>query len=60
MEKEQSPTKKIVKYGYEYTLVLTPRRSLSPHGLPDPCFMGHMGYALQSVRKLKKSEIVEK
>jgi hypothetical protein len=57
MEKEHAPTMKIVMYGYEYTLVLSSRRSFSSHSLPEPCFMGHHGYALQSVRKLKSSEI---
>lgn len=52
MTKEKTvPTKKITRFGYEYTLVLTPLREAS--GMQEPCFMGFQGYALQSVKKLK-------
>jgi hypothetical protein len=57
MEKEHAPTKKIVMHGHEYILVLVSRRGISTNSLPDPCFMGNQGFALQSVRKLKKHEI---
>jgi hypothetical protein len=49
MKKENSPTKKICVYGYEYTLVAT---NIRGNDFPQPCFMGHQGYALQSVKKL--------
>jgi len=52
MTKEKMiPTKKIIKFGYEYTLVVTPLREAS--NVPEPHFMGFQGYALQSVKKIK-------
>jgi hypothetical protein len=49
------PIKKITRFGYEYTLVLAPLRDACQE-LPEPCFMGFKGYALQSVKKIKQSK----
>jgi hypothetical protein len=54
MKKENEPTKKIFIYGYEYTIVAVNRGE--SYGFPQPCFMGHLGFALQSVKKLKNTE----
>jgi hypothetical protein len=54
MEKEKRQTKKICIYGYEYTIVAVNRGE--GQGIIQPCFMGHIGFALQSVKKLKNIE----
>jgi hypothetical protein len=55
MKKEKPVlTATIKKYGYQYNLVEAPsERSLQKH-LPEPCFMGKLGYVLQSFHKIEK------
>jgi hypothetical protein len=54
MKKEEGPIKKLCIYGYEYTLVTVNRGE--NQGIAQPCFMGHIGFALQSVKKLKNTK----
>ena len=48
---KMTPEKIIRKYGYEYHLVPADKRE---NDLPQPKFMGYDGYALKSVKKIKK------
>lgn len=43
--------KEIIRHGYKYNLVAVNRGE--GHHIPQPCFMGNLGYALQSFEKLK-------
>jgi hypothetical protein len=46
------PVTIIKKHGYEYHLVSVERPKML--GIEEPCFMGHKGYALKSICKIKK------
>jgi len=45
------PTTIIRKYGYEYHLVQMERGT--QNNLPQPCFMGRLGFALKYCKKIK-------
>lgn len=49
---QEPSVKTILKYGYEYTLIKRERKLI--FGIENPCFMGNVGYALQSFKKLNK------
>jgi hypothetical protein len=46
---------KIIKrYGFEYTLLYAVRKYRYKHHMPIPSFLGFVGYALKSVKKLEQ------
>lgn len=45
------PDIKITRFGYEYTLVMTDRE--------DACFMGHKGYALHGIKKIRRKKLAK-
>lgn len=49
---DHRPTKTIIKYGYEYTLVEVGERL--KFSIDTPKFMGNYGWALQSFKKVNK------
>lgn len=53
MKPKNRQTQKIIKRGYEYTIIEGGDRTMSKH--PEPCIFGRQNWALKSCKKLQQS-----